>query len=82
MIPALLLNIIQSLVVDQAQSLAKEHVAKVMEDNLSEDQLKMIDAVVDEMPENTFKSVKELLGWRKEDTVLSKVSLIPVCMWR
>jgi|TARA_Y100000310_G_scaffold255941_1_gene263592 hypothetical protein len=62
MIPALLLNIIQSLVVDQAQSLAKEHVAKVMEDNLSEDQLKMIDAVVDEMPENTFKSVKELLG--------------------
>ena len=62
MIPALLLNIIRSLVVDQAQSLAKEHVAKVMEDNLSEDQLKMIDAVVDEMPENTFKSVKELLG--------------------
>ena len=62
MIPALLLNIIQSLVVDQAQSLAKEHVAKVMEDNLSEDQLKMIDAVVDEMPENTFKSVKELLS--------------------
>jgi len=62
MIPALLLNIIQSLVVDQAQSLAKEHVAKVMEDNLNEDQLKMIDAVVDEMPENTFKSVKELLG--------------------
>ena len=62
MIPALLLNIIQSLVVDKAQSLAKEHVAKVMEDNLSEDQLKMIDAVVDEMPENTFKSVKELLG--------------------
>ena len=62
MIPALLLNIIQSLVVDEAQSLAKEHVAKVMEDNLSEDQLKMIDAVVDEMPENTFKSVKELLG--------------------
>ncbi len=62
MIPALLLNVIQSLVIDEAQSLAKEHVAKVMEDNLSEDQLKMIDAVVDEMPENTFKSVKELLG--------------------
>ena len=62
MIPALLLNVIQSLVVDQAQSLAKEHVAKVMEDNLSEDQLKMMDAVGDEMPENTFKSVKELLG--------------------
>ena len=62
MIPALLLNVIQSLVVDQAQSLAKEHVAKVMEDNLSEDLMKMIDAVVDEMPENSFKSVKEFLG--------------------
>tara|TARA_R100000700_G_scaffold32922_1_gene40492 strand:- start:432 stop:581 length:150 start_codon:yes stop_codon:yes gene_type:complete len=49
-------------VVDQAQSLAKEHVAKVMEDNLSEDQLKMVDAVVDQMPENSFKSVKEFLG--------------------
>ena len=62
MVPALLLNVIQSLVVDQAQSLAKEHVAKVMEDNLSEDQLKMVDAVVDQMPENSFKSVKEFLG--------------------
>tara|TARA_Y100001937_G_scaffold82629_1_gene111860 strand:- start:15413 stop:15601 length:189 start_codon:yes stop_codon:yes gene_type:complete len=62
MVASLLLNVIQSLVVDQAQSLAKEHVAKVMEDNLSEDQLKLIDAVVDEMPENTFKSVKEFLG--------------------
>jgi|TARA_Y100000033_G_C2674803_1_gene76131 hypothetical protein len=62
MVASLLLNVIQSLVVDQAQSLAKEHVAKVMEDNLSEDQIKMIDAVVDEMPENSFKSVKEFLG--------------------
>lgn len=62
MLPALLLNVIQSLIVDQAQSLAKEHVAKVMEDNLSEDQLKMVDSVVDQMPENSFKSVKEFLG--------------------
>ncbi len=62
MVASLLLNVIQSLVVDQAQSLAKEHVTKVMEDNLSEDQLKLIDTVVDEMPENTFKSVKEFLG--------------------
>tara|TARA_R100001594_G_scaffold3242_1_gene12364 strand:+ start:282 stop:470 length:189 start_codon:yes stop_codon:yes gene_type:complete len=62
MVASLLLNVIQSLVVDQAQSLAKEHVAKVMEDNLSEDQLKMVDAVVDQMPENSFKSVKDFLG--------------------
>ena len=62
MVASLLLNVIQSLVVDQAQSLAKEHVAKVMEDILSEDQLKMVDAVVDQMPENSFKSVKDFLG--------------------
>jgi len=62
MIPGLLLNIIQSLVVDKASTLAKEHVEKVMSDNLSEDQIKMIDAVVDEMPENSFKSVKQFLG--------------------
>ena len=62
MVASLLLNVIQSLVVDQAQTLAKEHVAKVMEDNLSEDQLKMVDAVVDQMPENSFKSVKDFLG--------------------
>ena len=62
MVASLLLNVIQSLVVDQAQSLAKEHVAKVMEDNLSEDQIKMVDAVVDQMPENSFKSVKDFLG--------------------
>jgi len=62
MIPGLLLNIIQSLVVDKASTLAKEHVEKIMSDNLSEDQIKMIDAVVDEMPENSFKSVKDFLG--------------------
>ena len=36
MIPGLLLNIIQSLVVDKASTLAKEHVEKVMSDNLSD----------------------------------------------
>ena len=62
MVASLLLNVIQSLVVDSASTLAKDHVTKMMEDNLSEDQLKMVDAVVDQMPENSFKSVKEFLG--------------------
>jgi len=62
MVASLLLNVIQSLVVDSASTLAKDHVTKMMEDNLSEDQIKMIDTVVDEMPENSFKSVKDLLG--------------------
>jgi len=62
MVPALLLNVIQSLIVDSATTLAKENVTKMMEDNLSEDQIKMIDAVVDEMPENNFKSVKDFFS--------------------
>ena len=62
MVASLLLNVIQSLVVDKASTLAKDHVTKMMEDNLSEDQIKMIDAVVDEMPENSFKSVKDFLS--------------------
>jgi len=62
MVASLLLNVIQSLVVDSASTLAKEHVTKMIEDNLSEDQIKLVDAVVDEMPENSFKSVKELFG--------------------
>ena len=62
MLPALLLNIVQSLVLDQAQSLAKEHVADAIERNLDEDQKKMLDDVVDMMPDNQFKSFKEFLG--------------------
>tara|TARA_R100001443_G_scaffold45691_1_gene58660 strand:+ start:2069 stop:2257 length:189 start_codon:yes stop_codon:yes gene_type:complete len=62
MVPALLLNVIQSLIVDSATTLAKENVTKMMEDNLSEDQMKMIDAVVDEMPENNLKSVKDFFS--------------------
>jgi len=62
MVPALLLNVIQSLIVDSATTLAKENVTKMMEDNLSEDQMKMIDAVVEEMPENNLKSVKDFFS--------------------
>ena len=62
MVPALLLNVIQSLIVDSASTLAKDHVTKMISDNLSDDQIKMIDAVVDEMPENNFKSVKDFFS--------------------
>ena len=58
----LLLNLIKGLVIDEAQSLAKEHVQKAIEDNLDEGQIHVLDALVDSMPENSFKSVKELLG--------------------
>ena len=62
MVPALLLNVIQSLIVDSASTLAKDHVTKMISDNLSEDQIKMIDAVVEEMPENNLKSVKDFFS--------------------
>jgi len=62
MLPALLLNVVQSLVLDQAQSLAKEHVADAIERNLDEDQKKMLDDVVDMMPDNKFKTFKEFIG--------------------
>ena len=55
--PALLINIIQSLVVDKAQSLAVEHVTKAIDDNLNDNQKKLLDAVVEEMPDNSFKSI-------------------------
>mgnify|MGYP001331480037 CR=1 FL=1 len=62
MVPTLLLNVIQSLIVDSASTLAKEHVTKIMEDNLSEDQIKLVDHAIDQMEENSFKSVKEMFS--------------------
>ena len=60
--PALLINIIQSLVMDKAQSLAVEHVTKEIDDNLNDNQKKLLDCVVEEMPDNPFKSVRELFS--------------------
>ena len=60
--PALLINILQSLVVDKAQDLAMQHVQKAIDDNLNDTQKKMLDYVVEEMPENSFKSIKDLFG--------------------
>ena len=62
MVPALLLNVIQSLIVYSASTLAKEHVTKIMEDNLSEDQIKLVDNAIDQMEDNSFKSVKEMFS--------------------
>ena len=60
--PALLINIIQSLVMDTAQNLAVEHVTKAIDDNLNDTQKKMLDYVVEEMPDNSFKSIKDLFS--------------------
>jgi len=58
----MLLNVIKGLVMDKAQDLATDHVQKAIDDNLSDDQKVALDAVVDAMPDNSFKNVKELFG--------------------
>ena len=60
--PALLINIIKSLIMDKAQNLAVEHVTKAIDDNLSDNQKVLLDAVVEEMPDNSFKSIKVLFS--------------------
>ena len=61
MIPALLLNVIKSLIVDKAQDLATEHVSSALSGVLSDDDKKILDKIVDEMPDNTFKNVSDFL---------------------
>ena len=59
---ALLINILKSLVMDKAQNLAVEHVTKAIDDNLDDDQKQLLDFVVEEMPDNSFKSIKDLFS--------------------
>ena len=47
---------------DKAQNLAVEHVTKAIDDNLNDDQKHLLDFVVEEMPDNSFKSIKDLFG--------------------
>jgi len=62
MLEALLLNTIKSLVMDKAQSLASDHVEAMIDANFNSEQKEALDKVVDAMPENSFKSVRELFG--------------------
>ena len=60
MLEVMLLNTIKSLVVSKAQNLVSDQVQQALNDNLNAEQLHALDAVVDAMPENSFKSVKDL----------------------
>ena len=62
MLETLLLNTIKSLVMDRAQSLASDHVDAMIDANFNADQREALDKVVDAMPDNSFKSVRELFG--------------------
>ena len=60
MSPSVILNVLKSLVIDKAQTLAAEHVTKAIEDNLTEGQREMLDTVVEKMEDNNFKSFSEM----------------------
>jgi hypothetical protein len=62
MLEAMLLNVIKGLVMDKAQSLASDHVEAMLDAHLDDDAKHALDAVVDSMPENSFKNVRELFG--------------------
>ena len=62
MLEVMLLNTIKSLVVSKAQNLVSDQVQQALNDNLNEEQLHALDAVVDAMPENSLKNVKDLFG--------------------
>ena len=47
---------------DKAQSLASDHVEAMIDANFDKDQKEALDKVVNAMPDNSFKSVRELFG--------------------
>ena len=59
MLEAMLLNAVKSLIASELQSLGQEHVDEALKNNLSDEQMEMLDKVVDAMPDNTFKTIKE-----------------------
>lgn len=61
MIPQLLLGVIKSLVIDTATNLAKTHVEEVVKKNLSEDQQKILDKLIDEDGSHDKKTLTDYL---------------------
>ena len=61
MIPQLLLGVIKSLVIDSATNLAKNHVEEVVKKNLSEDQQKALDQLINDDKTHTNKSLADFL---------------------
>ena len=58
----MLLNVIKGLVMDAAQDLKDEHVMPMLEEKVGAENMEALDKVVDAMPDNAFKNVKELFG--------------------
>ena len=61
MLPLLLFNVISSLIIDKAQTLATEHVESMIEDLLPKDAKKELDKAIKEDPSHQFTNAKEAL---------------------
>ncbi len=61
MIPQLLLGVIKSLVIDSATTLAKNHVEEMVKKNLSDDQQKVLDKLIDDDGSHDKKSLSDFL---------------------
>ena len=59
---SVLLSLANKFILDPACSVIKEEVEEFLEEHLNDSQKKAMDLVVESMPENSFKSVKEFLG--------------------
>jgi hypothetical protein len=60
-LPLLLFNVISSLVIDKAQTLATEHVESMIEDLLPKDAKKELDKAIKEDPAHQFTNAKDAL---------------------
>ena len=61
MLPLLLFNVISGLVMDKAQSLAKDHVEQMISDILPDDAKAELDEIIASNPEHSFESAADAL---------------------
>ena len=61
MLPLLLFNVISSLIIDKAQTLATEHVESMIDDLLPKDAKKELDKAIKEDPAHQFTNAKDAL---------------------
>ena len=61
MLPQLLLGVIKSLVIDSATNLARDHVETMVKKNLSDDQQKVLDALISDDNTHDKKSLTDFL---------------------
>jgi hypothetical protein len=60
-LPLLLFNVISSLIIDKAQTLATEHVENMIDDILPKDAKKELDKAIKEDPAHQFTTAKDVL---------------------